>query len=85
MLAYSDLREEYDEDRDSIPLWNMQQNAFYYNELIKSGNLNEQLIDIFVKVEIDPMTKKEKERMAFVWKKSDATRNLKAIWDARPH
>lgn len=85
MIGYSYLRKRTYEDNDMFTCWNMQQNSFYYNECIKSDVLDEQLVDIIIKVETDKVTNKTKERMAFVWKKSDVTRALKNIWDNRPH
>lgn len=84
MIGYSYLRKNNYEDKDVFYCWNMQQNSFYYNECVKNDCVDE-LVDIIVKIEKDKETGKPKERMAFGWKKSDVTRNLKAIWDARPH
>lgn len=80
MLQYSNIRNKYYEDNDVFICWNMQQNSFYYMECEKNNCMHE-LVDIIVCLD----KKTNKERMAFVWEKSDTTKKLKAKWDNRPH
>ena len=81
MITLSNLYNKYYEDNDVIYLWNMAQNAFYYQECVNEGNLDKCLVDIIV----SPNNKTNTDRLAMIWRKNEFTKKLHDIWKVRPH